>query len=164
MKVQPLMVRIINKIEDCHSTRIDRLAKQHVQIHEVPWAQNDALDQIRKVQITLGNYARKENVRIDIYNGGNILNEYGNAKDGIALKNKFFITVKNLHNSIEKHALLPNNSLKTYQYKEIKHRLYQTSDETEISIPFVNVCHEDTFIRTLYRTIGKMVNDLKTTK
>lgn len=89
MKVQPLMVRIINKIEDCHSTRIDRLAKQHVQIHEVPWAQNDALDQIRKVQITLGNYARKENVRIDIYNGGNILNEYGNAKDGIALKNNF---------------------------------------------------------------------------
>ena len=96
MQIKPVISKIVNRVEDIRANRLDKIAKKHVQIHNDYWMRDDALNQILKAQRALGNYARKENVKIDIYSGDYILDELTSANTEKAVVNKLAVSITDL--------------------------------------------------------------------
>ena len=164
MQIKPVISKIVNRVEDIRANRLDKIAKKHVQIHNDYWMKDDTLNQILKAQRALGNYARKENVKIDIYRGDHILGDLTTGREENAVANKLFVTVTDLSNSKQKQALIPDQVSKIYLNQKVGYRIYDTSDETQQGFKYICESHEDSFIRNFYRKISEMVNSLKEQK
>ena len=162
MKIKPIISHIAENIQTSKANRFEKQEKKHVQIHDNYSLKDDTLAKIYEAQTTLGNYARNNKVRVDIYSGDHILNELTTAREEEAVANKLFVTVTDLSKkSSQKQALVPDNTSDTYLYKTTGYRVYETGDETQFTRTFLKENHEDSFWRNLYRTITKLTNDLK---
>ena len=96
MKIKPLISHLAENIQTYRANRFERLAKKHVQIHDSYSLKDDTLAKIYEAQTTLGNYARNNKVRVDIYSGDHILNELASGREEKAAANKLFVTVTDL--------------------------------------------------------------------
>lgn len=162
MKIKPLVYRLAENVQTYKANRFERLAKKHVQIHDNYSLKNDTLEQLYQAQTTLGNYARSNKVRVDIYSGDHILNELASGREEKAAANKLFVTVTDLSKkSKQKQALIPDSTDRTYIHKTTGYKVYETDDETQFARTYLKEYHEDSFLRNLYRTISKLTNDLK---
>ncbi len=162
MKIKPLISHLAENIQTYRANRFERLAKKHVQIHDSYSLKDDTLAKIYEAQTTLGNYARNNKVRVDIYSGDHILNELASGREEKAAANKLFVTVTDLpKKNRQKQALVPDDTSKTYLYSTKSYRVYETEDEIQFTRTYTKENHEDSFLRNLYRTIGKLTNDLK---
>ena len=166
MQIKPIITRISENIQAYRSNRLTKLAKQHIQIHDTNAIKNDTLNKLYEAQTTLGNYARNENVKIDIYSGDYILDELTSANTEKAVVNKLAVSItdlsdKNKTTTVSYIKLVPDDTSATYLYEKQGYRVSSTSDEPQTVNSYIAESHEDSFLRNLYRTVSKMVNNLK---
>ena len=131
--------------------RLDNLMKSHCKINDKGMS-NEVLEQLETAQRTLGNYAHANDSFITI----NSINE-----GVVQPANRLSVTVYNKKNGQTMEALLDEDVNKIHNHVEFDHRLYNTSDETQIVRRFTKENFEDNFLRNLYRYVEIMTNHLK---
>lgn len=157
MKVSSIKNAFNTMVERLNVTRahkLNKLTKSRVQIHGGGLSE-DVLNQLETAKKTLGNYAHAKDVYISI-GSSNI--ERGKPS------NKLYLWVTDRINKKTTSAILDADTKKLHEYKEIGHRMYETSDETQVVRNYVKESHEDTFLRNIYRHVEAMTNDLKPLK
>lgn len=140
--------------------RLEAVAKKHLQVHSNVLS-DDTLREIVNARITIGNFAKKNNVKVDIYNGSYILDDLCSITEESKVANKLFVTVTDLSNSKQAHALVPSSTFDTYVNEKTGFIVINKNNEANKVYRYTESSHEDSFIRNLYRTIGKLTGNLK---
>lgn len=160
MKINSIISNISNKVQIHKMNRLEAVAKKHLQVHSNVLS-DDTLREIVNARITIGNFAKKNNVKVDIYNGSYILDDLCSITEESKVANKLFVTVTDLSNSKQAHALVPSSTFDTYVNEKTGFIVINKNNEANKVYRYTESSHEDSFIRNLYRTIGKLTGNLK---
>ena len=142
---------VVESVQARKAQRLDKIMKNHCIIHDKGMS-NEVLEQLETAQRTLGNYAYANDSFIAI----NSINE-----GVVQPTNRLSVTVFNKKNGKTMEALLDEDVNKIHNHVEFDHRLYDTSDETQVVRRFTKENFEDNFLRNLYRYVEVMTNHLK---
>ena len=155
MKVSSIKNAFHTMVEDFSATKsqkLNKLTKTRVQIHSGGMSK-DVLEQLETAKKTLGNYAHAKDVYISIGAAK------PNKNDNNSHKNLYLWVTDRINNKAT-NAIIDADTKKLHEYKEIGHRMYETSDETQVMKRYIKEAHEDNFLRNLYRYVETMVEQL----
>ena len=123
----------------------------------------DAYNKIALAKETIANYAKKNTVSIDIFDTASSAEFAKNTKPELAesMNDCITIRVKDMLTGKAKDAIVPAETERSYIYTRSNTRmLHNTEDGTEYIYQGA-AAHEDNFIRTIYRYISRLTNDVK---
>ena len=160
MKINSIISNISNKVQIQKMNRLEAVAKKHLQVHGNV-INDDTLREIVNARITIGNFAKKNNVKVDIYNGSYILDDLCSIVEENKVANKLFVTVTDLSDNKQLQALVPSFTFDTYVNEKTGFIVVNKNNEAKKIYRYIESSHEDTFVRNLFRTIDKLTGDLK---
>ena len=162
MKIGKIFNRLQEKIKirnyEKHKNEVNLLVdtaglKKHI----------DAYNKIALAKETIANYAKKNTVSIDIFDTASSAEFAKNTKPELAesMNDCITIRVKDMLTGKTKDAIVPAETERSYIYTRSNTRmLHNTEDGTEYIYQGA-AAHEDNFIRTIYRYISRLTNDVK---
>lgn len=132
---------------------------KHITIHNNT-TYGDSFQQMNQARKTLANYAKKEKVKIDIYDARHELSEDASPiiEDKLSQKLSVYVTDKKSGRKTQKFV-----SAKTDETHPYVENDYIVVDFPEDDLQMTRITkheYEDNFLRHLYRNIGNMVNEL----
>ncbi len=123
----------------------------------------DVYNEIALAKETIANFAKKNTVSIDIFDTASSAEFAKNTKPELAesMNDCITIRVKDMLTGRAKDAIMPAQTKGSYLYTRSNTRMLHNPEEGTEYIYQGEAAHEDNFIRTVYRYISRLTNDVK---
>ena len=139
--------------------RIERAEKEISAYVKVQVSNIEAHKQISNARSTIANYAKNRGISVDIFDAVHSDDVKKAAKN--PLSDKMIVLVKNLLTDKQTHRLLSTDTNAVVNYSNFGINAGTVSKISgKDGIGIEHFCHEDGFLRNLYRNIAEMTDSL----
>ncbi len=163
MKIQSVKQIIERKIQNARYEKNQRLINKYLKINDRTIAY-DSYDKIFEARETIANYAKKNDVSVQISDARRYLGEHDSGFMENYLSDKISIIVTNLKTKLSEERIIPvinDKSSQKHIYTTSKSVMLDIASEGLQKITNVKSHFEENFLRNLYRNISEMTKIVK---
>lgn len=157
MKLNKIFQKLQNTIDIAKSERRQKELNKYIKIHNNT-TYGTSFETLNEAKETIANFAKKNNVCIDIFDGRKMVNnkELGAPALENNLSDKMFLIVTNLRNGKSKEQIIFARTDRVYPVQKENYRLLVNREQDSEYLSSGSFSGEDTFLRYVYRNIENL--------
>jgi len=161
MKLNKIFQKLQNTINITKYERNEKELNKYIKIHNNT-TYGTSFETLNEAKETIANFAKKNNVSIDIFDGRKIINYEEMLPSSLKnnLSDKMFLKVTNLLNGKSKEQIISARTDKVYPVRKENYRLLQDKDKNKEYLSTESFSGEDTFLRYVYRNIENFTKEV----